>query len=359
MTRRLVTPTLRGCRTGTGAERGRKPTPVREVGVAHGEAQEGPQRVGRLFRTPAGSMRHANSPDVLLTGLKFPPGIIGLETNLLSRSGFGSNVKRSYQRPDTSSYGFPVLSRVRMPPLGVQVPTVEPGPLKRVRMQLLLIEDDASVARGIRKGLEREGHGVDVAATGSEGLAMARDGDHDVIILDVMLPDQTGFDVAAVLRSEGYAAPILMLTALASTDDVVHGLDAGADDYLTKPFELDELRARVRALTRRTQTNSAGVLRFADIEVDTRERRVLRAGESIRLTELEFQVLLALIQRPGHTVSRRELLEGVWGIHFDPRTRLVDVHVANLRKKLEAAGGGRVISTVRMVGYRLVWPGMD
>ena len=233
------------------------------------------------------------------------------------------------------------------------------GPLRDVRMQLLLIEDDASVARGIRKGLEREGYCVAVAPTGSAGLAMARDGDHDVIILDVMLPDQTGFDVAAVLRSEGCATPILMLTALASTDDVVHGLDAGADDYLTKPFELDELRARVRALTRRTQASSAGALRFADIEVDTTARRVLRGGKPIRLTKLEYQVLLALIQRPGETVSRRELLEGVWGINFDPHTRLVDVHVANLRKKLEASGGGRVISTVRMVGYRLVWPGMD
>ena len=237
--------------------------------------------------------------------------------------------------------------------------TVEQTFLKRVRMQLLLIEDDASVARGIRKALEREGHCVDVASTGSAGLAMARDGDHDVIILDVMLPDQTGFDVASVLRSEGYATPILMLTALASTDDVVQGLDAGADDYLTKPFELDELRARVRALTRRTKGSSDGAFRFADIELHTRERKVLRGGVPIRLTELEYQVLLALIQRPGQTVSRRELLEGVWGIKFDPHTRLVDVHVANLRKKLEAAGEGRVISTVRMVGYRLVWPGMD
>ena len=223
----------------------------------------------------------------------------------------------------------------------------------------MLVEDDRPIARVIGKGLSKAGHDVDHADTGPKGLSMAEAGAYDVIILDVMLPGKTGLEVASVLRGHGNATPILMLTALSSTDDVVHGLDAGADDYLTKPFEFSEMLARLRALGRRTQDAHGPVVRFADIELDKASRTVRRSDQVIKLTDREYKLLLVLMESPGEPLSRMELLERVWSIHFDPQTRVVDVHVANLRKKLEAAGGGRVVGSVRGVGYRLVWPGAD
>jgi DNA-binding response OmpR family regulator len=226
-------------------------------------------------------------------------------------------------------------------------------------MQFLLVEDEPPVARAIEKGLAREGHRVDIAGCGVTGLQMARGGEYDVIILDVMLPGSTGFEVASELRAEGNATPILMLTALDSTDDVVQGLDAGADDYLTKPFEFDEMLARLRALGRRTRPGGTSTLRFADIALDRAVRTATRAGLPLRLTHREFRLLEVLMESPGQTCSREHLLEHVWGIRFDPHTRLVDVHVANLRKKLAGSGTERLIASVRGVGYRLVWPGCE
>lgn len=226
-------------------------------------------------------------------------------------------------------------------------------------MQFLLVEDEPPIAKVIRRGLSRAGHNVHLADTGPKGLSMARGGGYDAIILDVMLPGKTGLEVASALRAEGNATPILMLTALSSTDDVVHGLDAGADDYLTKPFEFSEMLARLRALGRRTRGTHGPVVRFADIELDKSSRSARRGDRVIKLTDREYKLLLVLMESPGEALSRSELLERVWSIHFDPHTRVVDVHIANLRRKLEAAGGGRVVESVRGVGYRLVWPGID
>ncbi len=226
-------------------------------------------------------------------------------------------------------------------------------------MQFLLIEDEPAVARAIAKGLRKQGHQAQIAGSGSDGLARAGEGDYDVIILDVMLPDTSGFEVASELRARGDVTPILMLTALCSTEDIVKGLDAGADDYLTKPFELSELLARIRALRRRASPGRGKITRFADLELNEAERAVRRGKRPVKLTDTEYRLLSTLMERPGETVSREELLDRVWDIRFDPCTRVVDVHVANLRKKLEAKGERRMVATVRGVGYRLVWPSAE
>jgi DNA-binding response OmpR family regulator len=223
-------------------------------------------------------------------------------------------------------------------------------------MKLLVVEDEARVAQFIRKGLVEEGHVVDVAADGVEGLALASVSDYDVIVLDVMLPGKSGFHVASQLRAEGNHTPILMLTAKDTRDDIIHGLDVGADDYLTKPFDFEELLARVRALARRSQIVQEGVLRFADVELDRIQHQARRAGADLDLTPTEFKLLEALMRKPGQVIKRTELLDRVWGMSFDPGTSLVDVHMANLRKKLEKGSKPRLIQTVRAVGFRLEHP---
>jgi DNA-binding response OmpR family regulator len=220
-------------------------------------------------------------------------------------------------------------------------------------MKLLVVEDEGRVAQFIRKGLVEEGHVVDLAEDGVEGLALASVGEYDVIVLDVMLPGKSGFHVASQLRAEGNHTPILMLTAKDTRDDIIHGLDVGADDYLTKPFDFEELLARLRALARRTQTVQEAVLRFADVELDRIQHRARRGDEDIDLTPTEFKLLETLLRKPGQVIKRTELLDRVWGISFDPGTSLVDVHMANLRKKLEKSGRSRLIQTVRGVGFKL------
>ncbi len=220
-------------------------------------------------------------------------------------------------------------------------------------MKILLVEDEARVARFVTKGLEEEGHVVDLARDGVEAVALAHVTEYDVIVLDVMLPAKSGFHVASELRAEGDATPILMLTARDSREDIVHGLDVGADDYLTKPFDFEELLARVRALSRRGRRIEQGTLSFEDVELDRLQHRVRRAGLAIDLTPTEFKLLESLLRKPGQVVKRIELLDRVWGMSFDPGTNLIDVHVANLRKKLEEGGRDRVIFTVRGVGFRL------
>ncbi|MFQ5890775.1 MAG: response regulator transcription factor [Gemmatimonadota bacterium] len=220
-------------------------------------------------------------------------------------------------------------------------------------MKILLVEDDARVARFIEKGLREEGHVVDLATDGVEAVALAHVTDYDVIVLDVMLPGKSGFHVTSELRSQGNPTPILMLTARDSREDIVQGLDVGADDYLTKPFDFEELLARIRALARRIGAIDEGTLRFQDIELDRLQHEARRGGQRINLTPTEFKLLEALMRKPGQVVKRLELLDRVWGMSFDPGTNLIDVHMANLRKKLEKEGGSRVISTVRGVGFRL------
>lgn len=220
-------------------------------------------------------------------------------------------------------------------------------------MKVLIVEDDARVAQFIEKGLVEDGHVVEVAADGLQGLALAAVGEYDVVVLDVMLPAKSGFEVASQLRAEGNPTPILMLTAKDTRDDVVHGLDVGADDYLTKPFDFEEFLARLRALARRSQTVQEAVLRFADVELDRIQHQARRGEVDLDLTPTEFKLLETLLRKPGQVIRRTELLDRVWGMSFDPQTSLVDVHMANLRKKLETGGKPRLIQTVRGVGFKL------
>ncbi len=221
-------------------------------------------------------------------------------------------------------------------------------------MRILLVEDDRKVARFIQQGLEEEGHAVDVAGDGDAGGQLAHVNPYDVLILDIQLPRKNGLQLAAELRREDVATPILMLTARDSTEDLVRGLDSGADDYLTKPFAFDELVARVRALGRRAGVPAAaGVLRAADLEVDRMRHRAVRGARALDLTPREFRLLVHFLERPEQVVSRTELLEKVWDMTFDPGSNVVDVHVSNLRRKLEEGGAPRLLHTVRGVGFVL------
>jgi two-component system copper resistance phosphate regulon response regulator CusR len=221
-------------------------------------------------------------------------------------------------------------------------------------MRILLVEDDRKVARFIQQGLEEEGHAVDVAGDGEAGGLLAHVNPYDVLILDVQLPRKNGLQLAAELRREAVATPILMLTARDSTEDVVRGLDSGADDYLTKPFAFDELVARVRALGRRAGAPAAGgTLHFADVELDRGRFHAERGSRDLGLTPREFRLLAYLLERPEQVVSRTELLEKVWDMSFDPGSNVVDVHISNLRRKLEEGGAPRLLHTVRGVGFAL------
>jgi DNA-binding response OmpR family regulator len=222
-------------------------------------------------------------------------------------------------------------------------------------MRLLVIEDQRKMAGFIKKGLTETGYSVDLAETGSAGESLARENDYDLIILDVMLPDQSGLDTARHMRQDGYEGPILMLTALSSTRDKVNGLDAGADDYLTKPFAFDELSARVRALLRRQSSGAqTSKLAFADLEMDLVSRKVTRAGSMITLTPKEFSLLEYFLRNPGRPLSRTTISEHVWDVHFDSDSNVVDVYVNMLRKKVDAPfGSNKLIHTVVGVGYVL------
>ena len=220
-------------------------------------------------------------------------------------------------------------------------------------MRILVVEDDPKTARFLKQGLEEEGHAVDVAADGTEGSVLGHVNPYDLILLDVLLPERNGLQLAMELRREGVETPILMLTGRDSTQDVVRGLNAGADDYLTKPFDFDELIARVNALTRRRAGAGGGTLRFDDLELDRLQRRVRRAGRSVELSPREFRLLEYFMLHPDEVVTRVQLLDKVWDMSFDPETNVVDAHLSNLRKKLEQAGGDRLIQTVRGAGYAL------
>jgi two-component system OmpR family response regulator len=220
-------------------------------------------------------------------------------------------------------------------------------------MRILVVEDDPKTARFLKQGLEEEGHAVDLAADGDEGSYLGHLNPYDLILLDVQLPKRNGLQLSAELRREGVAAPILMLTGRDSTPDVVRGLNAGADDYLTKPFDFDELVARVNALTRRRAGGATGVLRFADLELDRLKRQVRRASRPIDLSPREFRLLEHFLLHPDEVVTRVQLLEKVWDMSFDPETNVVDAHISNLRKKLEQQGEARLLQTVRGAGYVL------
>jgi two-component system OmpR family response regulator len=224
-------------------------------------------------------------------------------------------------------------------------------------MKVLLIEDDQETAAYVARGLREHGHVVDLAATGRDGLFLATDGGHDVLIVDRMLPGLDGIGLVQALRGTGVKAPVLFLTALGGVGDRVRGLEAGGDDYLVKPFAFAELLARINALARRPPLSDAPtMLRAGDLEMDLLKRAVQRAGKAVELQPREFQLLEFLMRNADRVVTRTMLLEQVWDFHFDPRTNIVETHMSRLRAKLSQHGGAELIHTVRGAGYVLRAP---
>ena len=221
-------------------------------------------------------------------------------------------------------------------------------------MRVLVVDDERAVRESLRRALELEGYDVELAADGREALDRLEAGpDPDAVILDVLMPEVDGLEVCEELRRGGSRLPVLMLTARAEVENRVAGLDAGADDYLTKPFALDELLARLRALLRRTSNGSGDTLRFADLELDPRTREVHRAGDPIELTRTEFSLLELFLLNPRQVLTRSLIFERVWGYDFGAGSNSLDVYVGYLRRKTEAGGNPRLIHTVRGVGYAL------
>jgi two-component system, OmpR family, response regulator MprA len=218
--------------------------------------------------------------------------------------------------------------------------------------KLLLVDDDPSVRSGLRRALSLAGYDVGVAEDGETALALAEQQAFDLVILDVMLPGLDGLQVCKQLQTSG-ATPVLMLTAKDTVPDRVAGLDAGADDYLVKPFASAELLARVRALLRRRQTRDGEALTYADVSLDTTTLEVTRAGRPLKLTPTELELLTTFLRHPRQVLSRNQLCQMVWGYAFDGESNFVDVAVKDLRKKLEAEGEPRLIQTLRGFGYAL------
>jgi len=224
-------------------------------------------------------------------------------------------------------------------------------------MRVLVVEDETRLAEGLRRGFEAEGFSVDVAATGTDGLWLARENEYSVIVLDIMLPGLSGYRVCETLRAEKNWTPILMLTAKDGEWDQVEALDTGADDYLTKPFSYAVLLARVRALMRRGGGVRPTVLEAGDVRLDPASREVWRGEVPIEVTAREFEVLEYLIRRKGEVVSKREVLDGVWDSDFEGDSNIVEVYVRHLRNKLDRPFDRAAIETLRGAGYRLATNG--
>jgi len=221
-------------------------------------------------------------------------------------------------------------------------------------MYVLIVEDERRLAQVIRRVLEEEGHTVDVAYDGEEGLAMAMEGSHDVIVLDVLLPGLDGIEVCQSLRHSRVDTPILLLTALDGVQDRVRGLDAGADDYLSKPFAFQELLARLRALgRRRVEAREPSRLELGELTLDLSRRRAERAGKVIELSPKEFALLEFLMRNAGRVVTRTQILDHLWGYDYSPDSNLVDVYVSYLRRKVDGGHNRKLIRTVRGMGYIL------
>jgi DNA-binding response OmpR family regulator len=223
-------------------------------------------------------------------------------------------------------------------------------------MRLLLVEDQPKVASFIRRGLEEEHYAVDVASKGNDALDLLAVNTYDLVILDLMLPDISGFDVCKELRQQGLSVPVLMLTARDALDEKVAGLDAGADDYLTKPFAFPEFLARVRALLRRREDVKTTKLQIADLVLDTASHEVTRGGKIIQLASKEYAVLEYLMRHAERVVTRTMMLEAVWGYDFDPGSNVVDVYIRYLRRKLDDPYPVKLLETIRGTGYRLRAP---
>jgi DNA-binding response OmpR family regulator len=220
-------------------------------------------------------------------------------------------------------------------------------------VRVLIAEDESRLASLLAQAVEEAGWTATVVVDGPSALAAALTGGHDVILLDWMLPGLEGPEVLARLRTRGYDTPVLLLTARGALPDRVRGLDAGADDYLAKPFELDELLARLRALHRRATPTAVTALRAGDLLVDRAARRVTRAGQEVPLSAREFDILALLVERAGQAVSRYAILDGVWDGETDISSNVIDVHIARLRAKIDTPFGRAAIQTLRGAGYRL------
>lgn len=221
-----------------------------------------------------------------------------------------------------------------------------------MKEHILIVEDDEAIVRLLRRGLNFEGYQVETALDGETGLALAREHHPDLVILDLMLPGIDGLEVCQRLRGSSNV-PILMLTAKDTIQDRVSGLDAGADDYLVKPFELDEVLARVRALLRRTQTERVQVLSFNDLSLDTSTRQATRNNRTISLTAKEYDLLELFLRHPRQVLTREMIFDRVWGYDFGGESNVLDVYIRYLRQKLETEGESRLLHTVRGVGYVL------
>ena len=215
------------------------------------------------------------------------------------------------------------------------------------------MEDEAKVASFVQKGLEEQGFAVEVSQHGDEAYEMARTRAYDAIVLDIMLPGRDGLSILANLRAQRQTVPVLLLTARSELDERVQGLNLGADDYLTKPFFLEELIARLHALGRRRGGEQGSVLQAGNVTVSLLTREVRRGDQPVSLTPREFHLLEVLLRTPGRVFTRTQLLERVWGYDFDPQTNLVDVNIQRLRKKVDTDGEESIIETVRGVGYRI------
>ncbi|MGH3049031.1 MAG: response regulator [Gaiellaceae bacterium] len=220
-------------------------------------------------------------------------------------------------------------------------------------MRVLVVEDEKKLGELLARGLREEGHAADLAGRGEEALWMASAVDYDAIVLDVMLPGLDGFAVCRKLRDDGVWSPVLMLTARDDVDDRVTGLDAGADDYLVKPFSFDELLARLRALRRRAPLERPAVLEVGELRLDPAEHRAWRGGTELELSAKEFALLELFMRRPGVALTRTQILDSAWDMAFESRSNVIDVYVRYLREKIDRPFGRDSIETVRGVGYRL------
>jgi DNA-binding response OmpR family regulator len=220
-------------------------------------------------------------------------------------------------------------------------------------MRVLVVEDETGVAHGVQRALEAEGLAVDLASDGHEGYVMAQTGAYDLYVLDIMLPTMNGYKICAALRASGDWTPILMLTAKTGEYDIAEGLETGADDYLTKPFSMIVLVARVKALLRRPRSDGAAPFTIGDLRLDPATHRCWRGEDEVELTAREMDVLAFLLSRGGDAVSKTQLIDNVWGEDFTGDPNIVEVYVGRLRRKLRDADGTEPIETVRGVGYRM------
>lgn len=220
-------------------------------------------------------------------------------------------------------------------------------------MRVLVVEDEPRMANLIRQGLEEEAYAVDVVNNGRDVFPWVQSADYDIILLDIMLPGMNGLDVCRQLRAEGFNMPVLMLTARDTLPDKVKGLDSGADDYLVKPFAIEELTARMRALARRDSSDKRAVLSVADLTLDPATKLAHRGKQSIELTAKEYALLETLMRHPNQVLSRDQIIEHVWDMEFESGSKLIEVYIHALRKKIDAGQGVKLIQTVRGLGYRI------